>query len=350
MENVTRQEVLFLQQQDHIRSGVFSLMDIKNKYNGSKKMNINYNNPIFQGRLLIIFTILIILLFTISCKNYKRCTKNKVHMFKEVTEKKYGDNNKMQLLIQKVLNKDPKATLIAKMTGSLANPDLQKLAKHDDEEVREIALLCLNETGGSEASIAFVDALLDEDPQVRAIALRGLHHNPDETVYQLLFQAYDKSKDPYVQQQILLIVGRMGSHVNLVDLKKRCQLEKSLEVNEGCIVALANLNDKEAQDKFIKCLHDSSYKIRARYLEYCEYINSSWLIKPLLPLLDDKSPMVYIGIDARPDMTEFLRACDITVNLIASISGHKFSFNVNRTTNYSETQLQDVKQYIRNLK
>lgn len=123
---------------------------------------------------------------------------------------------------------------------------------------------------------------------------------------------------------------------------------KGPEAREGCTVALARLNDKDAQTEFINRLHDSTHRDRPRYLEYCEYIHAQWLLKSLLPLLDDKRPMMHVGID-RPGIIEDLRACDLAVNLIASISRHKFSFEIDGLTNYKDEQLAEVRRFVESL-
>ena len=68
-------------------------------------------------------------------------------------------------------------------------------------------------------------------------------------------------------------------------------------------------------------------------------------MKPLAALLDDVSKVLRIGVDGRPEFPEYLRACDIAVNLIAELAPAKFSFVVNRLTNYSSGQLAEVKHF-----
>lgn len=293
------------------------------------------------------------LVFLLSCRDNKegRSADTTGEAPSELLSNKnrQGDRDHMQALVQSILDKDPRATLLVKKVGSAANSELQKLAQHKDQEVREIALLCLNETGGPDAAMTFVRSLRDEDSQVRAVALRGLQRDPDLAVYPALLQTYDNSADSYVRQQIPLIIGRMRGSIDVQELKQRYKAEKDSAAQEGGIVASARLNDKEAQTEFIKRLHASQARVRARYLEYCEYIHAPWLLKPLLPILDDKTPMVRVGVDARPDLIESLRACDLAINLIAAISGRKFSFAINRATNYNDTQLTEVRRYVQGL-
>jgi hypothetical protein len=112
-------------------------------------------------------------------------------------------------------------------------------------------------------------------------------------------------------------------------------------------VSLARLNDDAAKSEFTRRLQSS--KERLRYLEYAQYIHAAWLLKPLQPILDDKSPMVRVGVDARPDLIQNLRACDLAVNLIYSISGRTFSFPVSSDVNYSDPQIAEVRTYVQRL-
>lgn len=252
-----------------------------------------------------------------------------------------GNREDLQMLTQRILNKDRTAILLARQSGSAASPELLPLLKNPDPEVREVALYCLDEAGGPDALKGMLNSLLDDDAQVRAAALQGLNHHPDPSIYDGLLAAYDRSQEPYARQQILLLLGRVASSNGVSDLKRRCAAEQDADAQEGCVVSLARLNDSDAQKEFVRRLQSPDR--RARYLEYCEYIHAPWLMKPLLPILDDKSPMVRVAVDARPDLIQSLRACDIAVNLIASISGRKFSFEISRSINYSDVQIAEVK-------
>jgi len=59
-----------------------------------------------------------------------------------------GDQGKMDLLTEKVLAKDPTATLLAKQIGPSAAASLKPLAKNEDPVVREIALRSMEQSGG----------------------------------------------------------------------------------------------------------------------------------------------------------------------------------------------------------
>ena len=253
----------------------------------------------------------------------------------------------MDELLQSVLNKDPEASLLARQIGPSANPELIELTQHEDSKVRRIALYCLNETGGADAAMAMAASLLDDEPQVQSAALKGLINHPDPVVYQLLLKNYAKIRDPLIRREVPLILGRMEGKVQKSDLKEKLTAEKAPEAKEGWLVVLTRDNDQEARTLFLQGLHASKGRPRARFLEYCRYIGAPWLLKEMLPLLDDQEPMIRIGVDARPDLPEYLRTCDLVVNLVSEIARINFSFSITTSENYTAAQLAEVRQYLR---
>jgi hypothetical protein len=255
---------------------------------------------------------------------------------------------KVQTLIQQVLDKKPVAAQRAKEIGPKANPELIKLTRNDDPGVRRVAIYCLDVTGGEDAALAFARLALDPDSQVRAAALEGLADHPADVLPQTLLQAFDQSPDPYVRQQLMLIAAKVPG-VSTADIQKRHQAEKNPEAKEGLVVALAHRGDPTGQAEFSRSLQAAKNRDLARYLDYARAINEKWLLPALLPILDDKTPLLRIGVDGLPQQPEHLRACDIAVNLVAAISGHRFSFRVAGNVNYSDEQIAEVRTYLQQL-
>jgi HEAT repeat protein len=251
---------------------------------------------------------------------------------------------KMEILIQQVLDKKPAATLRAKEIGAKANPELIKLTRNDDPGVRRVAAYCLDENGGADAAVAFARLATDQDSQVRAAALEGLAHHPGDIVPQILLQAFDQSQDAYARQQLIMIAAKVPG-ISTAEIQKRYEAEKDPEVKEGMVVALAHRDDAAGKEEFIRDLQAAKDRDLARYLEYAGEIKAKWLVPALVPILDDKTPVVRIGVDGLPNHPEHLRACDIAVNLIAEISGHAFSFPIAGNVNYSDAQIAEVKAF-----
>lgn len=256
---------------------------------------------------------------------------------------------KMQDLTQQVLDKQPAAALTARQIGPKANLELIKLTRNDDAKVRRIAVYCLAETGGADAASTFARLTLDPDSQVRAAALEGLAKHPGEAAPQSLLDAFGQSHDPYVRQQLMLIAAQVQG-VSTADIQKRYETENDPEVKEGLVVALARRGHPAGETEFIRRLQTMKNRDLARYLEYAGEIKATWLLPALLPILDDKTPLVRIGVDGLPNQPEHLRACDIAVNLTAEISRHPFSFRVAGNINYTDAQIAEVKAYLATLR
>ena len=254
-----------------------------------------------------------------------------------------GGHDQMDLLIQRVSSKDPSATLLAKQLGKSATPSLIPLATNADPVVREIALRCLDQSGGSGVADVFVSAVVDDSGSVRAAAGTGLQNHLDGSIYTQLLGAFDKSGDAITRQQIALLIGRLdGARLN--DLQPRCSAEKDNEAQEGCVTALARMGDRSAQAEFVRRLHSAKDRELKRYLDYVSYIHQIWAVKALAPILENKSPVLRIGVDGLPgQVPEYLRACDIALNLLVEIGGINFSFAVNGRTNYTDAQLAEAR-------
>ncbi len=258
-----------------------------------------------------------------------------------------GDRN-MDTLKAMVLEKNPEAALRARQLGRKAAPLLDELSKHQDEGVRRVALNCFREIGGPEAVKAFLRGLTDEDPQVAGSASNGFNKNFEPTHAAELFAAYDKAPEPLARSEIALFLGRSNG-VDPKEFRKRLEAEKEPEAAEGCVVGLARLGDKAAQEEYVRRLHASKERERLRFLEHGSYIGAPWIQKPMLPLLDDKSVLVTQGVDARPKSMIQTRTCDLVVNLVAAVSGRKFSFKVDPYKNYADPEIEEVRRYLKGL-
>jgi hypothetical protein len=259
---------------------------------------------------------------------------------------------KMDLLIKKILEKDPTAMLLAKELGIYASSVLRPLTTNEDDVVRELAIRALNESGGSGLDDVFVNALSDEMPTVRAAALNGLKNHLSEESYGKLLQTYSKVSDPQHRKEIALLIGRIEG-ANADDLRRVCRDELLPETREGCLAALAKLGDPQARSEFLERLREAKNDELKRLLEYVDYIRQLWALRGLMPVLNDKTPLAGSGFcqmfveekreaavaDVKNQLAEILRACDIAVNLIHKIAGAKFPFPVSGAKNYDDLQL-----------
>jgi HEAT repeat protein len=263
-------------------------------------------------------------------------------------DKQKGEQDKMDLLREKVLAKDLGAEDLARQMGKSAIPVLEPLAANSDADVRMIALSSLNYVGDEGVVDILINALKDETPTVSVEGVRGLERYLSPSIYPKLLAVYDDVGDPTRRKDIALMLGKIEG-AKIADLKQKDENEKDAEAKEGLLVALARLDDLQAKQEFLSRLHAAKSTELKRFLDHVEYIGKTWAIRGLEPVLSDKTDLVWIGIDGE-EGPESLRACDVAVNLINKVMAPKFSFQVRGNKNYAEPELQQVRGYLNTLR
>lgn len=252
----------------------------------------------------------------------------------------------MNYIVQKILASDPSAIQMARELGSFVSGEIVPLVANEDAGVRQIAVRCLNQSGGYGAAKVFVEALTDESPSVRCAALAALDDHLNEDVYASLLEIYNRVPDSQHRQELALILGKIAQ-AKLADLQKAFAGEPDAEALEGCLAALAKLGDPRSKAEMLNVLRTAKDRHLKRFLDYAEYVKEFWVLPGLMSVLNDKTPLVGSGIcSMRPapendfeKPPEYLRACDIAVSLIEKLAGAKFPFPINGAKNYSDAEL-----------
>lgn len=265
-------------------------------------------------------------------------------------EKEMNLQESIRAVVQGVRAKDYSVQPLARQTGGAAVDELAKLLRDPDAEVRELAVHCLDEAGGPRAGSALVSALEDADPQVAMAAAKALHRHVHPALQRRLIIAYDAQTESPVRREIALAFGRLAEQSPIPEeLVERYAKEPDEDAREGLLWALARFGHPEAREEFVARLEQSQGNERKRYLDGVMYLGQPWVLSALLPVLDDRTPVLRVGVDARPDLIDTLRACDLAVVLIAEIGKVEFSFPVSRAKNYSDAELAEVKAYLKGL-
>lgn len=253
----------------------------------------------------------------------------------------------MSELVDRVARADASAI------GEAAPADVAALSALIDRDpswqVREIAAYCLSQIDDPQAQRAIVPAFLDENSQVRAAAVSALSEKPLPELESDLFDVLDRSGQPFVRYTIARMLGRIETA--LEGLAARWPDERDDQAREGYMVALARLGDPEARGQFVAALHGASDEHIARFVnEHLAYLHDAWLLPALEPLLDRETPVVFLADDDPSQPPPLvLRACDVVVNLVASITGARFSFEIARVKAYSDDEIEDVRAVLRGL-
>ena len=263
-------------------------------------------------------------------------------------DRQKGEQDKMDLLTQKVLNKDLSAEDLAKQMGKSAIPVLKPLVTNSDEIVRMIAVRCLEYTPGEGVEDILINALKDKSSNVSIEASRILQRYLSPEIYPKLLEVYDEVEYETRRKEIALMLGKIDG-AKLADLKQKDEGEKNPEAKEGLMVAMAKLGDHQSREAFLARLQRAKGQELKRFLDYVEYIQTTWAVRGLSPILGDKSELVRIGIDGE-EGPEYLRACDVAVNLIYKLMKPKFSFLIAGNKNYSEPELQEVRAFFTTLR
>lgn len=253
----------------------------------------------------------------------------------------------IQTLVSRVRAKDYAVQTDAKTAGSAAVPDLTTLAHDADEEVRQLAVYCLSATGDPAAVQGLCWALSDSDAQVAMAAAKGLHGLVTPAHVPTLLQAYDRASEAIIRRELGLVLGEVTAPSDIPELQKRWRSEGNLEAKQGLTTTLSRLGDEDARDAFKEGLAASKGPSRSSYLELAESIAQPWLLEPLAEVLLDTSDVLRVAVDARPDLIQALRACDIALVLIANIGKVAFPFPVIRAKNYSAQELDAAAQWVK---
>lgn len=255
-----------------------------------------------------------------------------------------GRASMAQSVRDKILAGDWSAAETAKQVGPPAVAQIRDLLTNEDRRVRIITMTSIEEAGGPDAAPALAEGLLDADQQGRTTAARGLHKHPDPTLYRRFLEIYDESKDPYVKQQIPIIIARNeGKIADYSGLVERWDREQDPTAREGLTVGLAKLGHEPARAEFVQRLHGATGPSLDQYLKHSEFIHQQWLLKGLAPILLDETKLRYLGPHGK-DVD--LRACDIALNLIGDIAGWRFSFKQSARANYTPEQRTEVKSWV----
>jgi hypothetical protein len=263
-------------------------------------------------------------------------------------------------LAQRVLQQDYTVQRDAKAMGDAALVELEPLLQHAEPDVRELAVLCVGESGGERAVELLLPRLRDDDPQVAMAALQGISLHLREAHVLELLQAHDAGVDPEVDPELVMLLGRypapLLSLLQSGTLHERHRSARDPKVRASWQAVLAQLGDDAARRDFVEALGASVGETRKTMLDRSERIGGAWLLPALDPVLDDLTKLVRVGVDARPDLIDSLRARELAmlaVDAIAkrdpSVPPFEPSFAISRSVQYTDAQAAEMQRWLRRL-
>ncbi|HEX7899459.1 MAG TPA: hypothetical protein VF950_16955 [Planctomycetota bacterium] len=219
----------------------------------------------------------------------------------------------------------------ARRPGAL--PELIRRLKNPGEPDRDLIARLIGVAGGQDAVAPLMDALQDEDIQVAWRALDALEALKDLVWPQTLLKAFDLQAEPRIRGGIALLYGKLEGPAK--HLRER--LDDSASRGD-VVAALARLGDEEARAEFGRKPSHALF----------EYVRGPWLLKHLLPLLDDEKRMVqgaHVATDNECREIGGKRMCDLAVEEAAV--AHAFSFEVPQMGYYTPAQIDEVRRFLR---
>lgn len=253
----------------------------------------------------------------------------------------------MTALADLVLDKElEEARAEATRLGPAAESELLPLLGNADPDVRELAVECLGDAGGPAAPLALVRALADPELAVASAAVGGLQRLAAPALAPELLLAFDAARDWMIRLEISRLLGTLEGW-KPPRLRERVAREPHPAVREMMIVALARRGEPEARAALARWLGEAVPADSPRLVGHAWYVSQPWLLRPLLPLLDDWTPALRTveGLPGPPH----LRVCDLVVNLVCTLSDHRFSFAPKPGSNYDLSVLEEVKAYLASL-
>lgn len=231
---------------------------------------------------------------------------------------------------------------LAEQLGPPAASQINPYIKHENYNIRLLAVDCLVVTGGPEATAALIEALGDDNEKVAVNAASGLHDNLPIGQEKKLVAAWDKAWSPYLRREIALVLGRFDNPTIVSKLNDRLP-GTTADARDSLIAAGAKLGDDQARKSFAEELKVARGERIAILIEYVQYINDPWVLPLLRPVLERTE----IAIDLSTHRTSVKRrGLDLAVDEVLKISGVKFSFELNPMGQYWDAQVAEVVQYV----
>jgi len=227
-----------------------------------------------------------------------------------------------------------------------AAPAFIALCDDPDPEIRELNLFALNAIPGKKTRNCVLQALHDEDINVRSTASRFLSSNYSKADLKVLFQELSSNSDEMVRENVALTIGKIGESFAKSRVEKQAAIETDADAAHAIHLALVRLHDEDNRERYLERLRDPDPEQRVAAIQDFEYIEDRAFLKDIAPLLHDEQP----GLDVGPSNQRILiRVCDVTVNVLDKVLDHPFGFEVDEFRKYGPEELLAADEVVRNM-
>lgn len=215
-------------------------------------------------------------------------------------------------------------------------PALTALCNDSDPEIRELTLYALSGIPGPEARRCILEALHDDDINVRSAATRFVVDNYSDGDVKALHTELSGNPDEMVRESVALTLGKIGDPFSKMAVEDRSAIEIDPDAAHAMHLALVRLKDDKNRKLYAQSLRDADPAIRAKAIQDFEYIQDREFVAHIAPLLHDQHPALDIGPSNKKI---FIRVCDVAVNVLDKVLNHPFGFEVDEFKTYTPEEL-----------
>jgi HEAT repeat protein len=252
-----------------------------------------------------------------------------------------------QDVVAHVKQKDWKLIDIPGQVGADAGPALLPLLNDPDLKVRELAVYCLDASGGKPAGQGMLKALKDKSETVRDAALRFLDRHVELADLPALETEVQKNPDPYVREVVALLVGKSREDSAIAPLQAQYAREPNVRTSHALSLALARLGDATARQAVLGRLKDKNPGQVAQAVIDLIYVDDPKLLVHTEPLLDDPRQGKNVGPSHGPIIK---RVCDVVVETMDKMLNHPFTFPIALAHQYTPAELGEAKAVLARLR
>jgi len=225
-------------------------------------------------------------------------------------------------------------------------PALLALRSDSDPEIRELTLYALNGIAGPEARNCILEALHDDDINVRSTATRFVADNYSEGDIRALHAELSGNPDEMVRESVALTLGKIGDPFSKMAVQDRSAVEVDPDAAHAMHLALVRLHDDRNRKLYAQSLQDADPATRAKAIQDFEYIQDREFVAHIAPLLHDQHPALDIGPSNKKI---FIRVCDVAVNVLDKVLNHPFGFEVDEFKTYTPEELMQAVEVVRTM-
>jgi len=242
--------------------------------------------------------------------------------------------------------------------GPAEVPALRELARSPEREVRRSTLTALTVMNPPNCEDVYLQAIRDAEDDLPYIALEGLEARLEPRHQPELLAIFDAREEGGYRAEIARTVGTLEGRGDFWELRRRADVEQDEDAREGLRMALARMGDGPSRQEIARRIPTLREHRKRLFLQHeMEYLKAPWILKALLPLLDDQEVHLDMravwhgqpGAEIPPEFRQKERVCDRAAVWVAEISGFRFSFPTERMVEFAESQLEEVRSYVRGL-